>query len=99
MFAFLFALQQDLPPVDAAKSLTLEQAVQVAYRDNPQLKASRYQVEAARANMSGQRAPINPTFTYAGLNNTVTPQPTLNVTDPSNYSLLLTLETNGANQW
>ena len=83
---------------DAAK-ITLEQAIQIAYKENAQMRASRYQVEAAVANLSGQRAPINPTFNYSGLNNSVAPAPTLNFSDPSNYSLIFTVETNGANQW
>jgi len=89
----------DLPSVSPANGLTLEQAVQAAMRDNAQTKASRALVEAARANLSGQRAPINPTFTYAGLNNSVAPQPTLDFNDPSNYSFLFTVETNGGMQW
>jgi len=89
----------ELPSVAGGNRVTLEQAVQIAFRDNAQVKASRYQVEAAYANLTGQRAPINPTFTYGGLNNTVAPAPTLDLNDPSNYSFLFTFETNGANQW
>jgi len=82
-----------------ASGLSLEQAVQAAMRDNSQMKASRSLVEAAKANLTGQRAPINPMFTYGGLNNSVAPPPTLNVNNPSNYGFTFTVETNGANQW
>lgn len=92
-------LSLDLPVVGESAKITLEQAVQIAFRGNAQIQASKSQVEAARANLAGQRAPINPTFNYGGLNNSVAPFPTLNVSDPSNYGVVLTFETNGANQW
>lgn len=88
-----------LPSVDVGGELTLEQAVQAAMRDNAQTKASRSLVDAAKANLAGQRVPVNPSFTYGGLNNTVAPAPTLNVNDPSNYGVMFTVETNGAMQW
>ena len=89
----------ELTSVPESGRLTLQQAVLAAMRDNAQVKASRSLVEAAAANLSGQRAPLNPTFQYGGLNNTVAPPPTLNVSDPSNYGITFTVETNGANQW
>ncbi len=89
----------ELPVVASSAKITLEQAVQIAFKENAQIKASQFQVQAAAANLTGQRAPLNPMFNYGGLNNSVAPFPTLNVNDPSNYGVTLTVETNGANQW
>ena len=88
-----------LPEIKDSERITLERAVEIAFQENAQIKASRYQIEAAKANLSGQRAPINPTLTYGGLNNTVAPAPTLDVNNPSNYGVLFTVETNGAISW
>lgn len=59
---------------------------------NPLLTASAHQVAGARANLSGQRVPVNPTLNYAGLNNTVA---SLNPGNPANYNIYYTLETSG----
>ncbi len=88
-----------LAEVPLEKMISLSDAIEVATKFNAQARAAHFQVEAAAANLSGQRSPLNPTFTYAGLNNTVAPAPTLNINEPSNYGLLFTVETNGANQW
>ena len=80
------------PPVAAAQKLTLAQALAIALRDNPQIAQAAHQLASARYNLSGQRAPINPTAGFASLNNSVT---SLNPTDPANYSFYATLETSG----
>ena len=88
----------DLPPaVPPANQLTLVQAIQTGLRDNPQVAAAHYSVISARENYNSQKAPLNPTFSYAALNNTVAP---LSWSDGfnqgANYSAYVTLETNGA---
>jgi cobalt-zinc-cadmium efflux system outer membrane protein len=79
-------------PTPATAKLTLAQALDLALKQNPQILQATYQVASARANLSSQRAPINPTLSYSGLNNTVT---TGNFGNPSNYALYATIETSG----
>src|SRR5579871_2072227 len=80
------------PPVPDGAKLTLTQAVDLALKQNPQILQATYQVASAHANLSSQRAPVNPTLSYSGLNNTVT---TGNFGNPSNYALYATIETSG----
>ncbi len=80
------------PAVSPAQQVTLAQAVATALRDNPQITQATHQVLSARNNLSGQRAPVNPTAGFANLNNTVT---SINPADPSNYSFYGTVETSG----
>ena len=88
----------DAPPTVAeGDRLTLRQAVTIGLRDNPQSAYARYTVDSARENLTSQRAPINPTLQYSGLNNTVASA--TNVTNPANYVAYVTLETNGAQRW
>ena len=79
-------------PVAAEQKLTLAQALDMALRDNPQIAQATHQVRSARNNLSGQRAPLNPGFTFAGLNNTVS---SFSPTSPANYGLTYTVETSG----
>src|SRR5580692_2267723 len=55
----------ELPvPVPAAGQLSLNQALQVGLRQNPQIAAAKSSIVSARENYNSQRAPINPYFTY-----------------------------------
>jgi len=78
-------------------ALTLVQAEALAEQGNVQILLSGYQIGSARANLSGQRAPLNPTINYASLNNLVAPTNGFGVLN--NYSAYLTLETNGAQRY
>ncbi len=69
----------------------------MAEKNNLQAQQSRYQIGSARANLSSQRAPLNPTVNYAALNNLVAP--TSGFSNLSNYSAYVTLETNGARRY
>ena len=80
------------PPVTAEQKLTLAQALALALRDNPQITQATHQVRSARNNLSGQRAPLNPGFNFAGLNNTVG---SFSPASPANYGLTYTVETSG----
>jgi cobalt-zinc-cadmium efflux system outer membrane protein len=80
------------PPVPKAQQITLAQAIGIALQQNPQQLAANHQVAGARANLSGQRAPLNPMIAYAGVNNTVT---SIDPGNLDNYSLYFTLETSG----
>ena len=84
-------------PVAPGQALTLDQAEALAERNNLQVRQSGYQTGSARANLSSQRAPLNPTLNYANLNNLVAP--TNGFGTLGNYSAYLTLETNGANRY
>ena len=84
-------------PVAPEQALTLDQAEGLAEQNNLQVKQSGYQIGSARANLSSQRAPLNPTLNYANLNNLVAP--TNGFGTLGNYSAYLTLETNGANRY
>ncbi len=84
------------PPVAAAQALTLNQAEALAEKNNLQAQQSRYQIGSARANLSSQRAPLNPTINYAALNNLVAPT---NFSNLGNYTAYVTLETNGARRY
>lgn len=81
-------------PVEPAQALTLAQAEDLARTGNLQIQQASHQIQSARANLSSQRAPINPTLDYAALNNTVAPIDGFGML--SNYSAYVTIETNGA---
>jgi outer membrane protein TolC len=84
-------------PAPTQNRMTLVQAIQTGLRDNPQNTAARYSVQSAHANYDSQRAPINPTFQYGALNNTVAPADIgTGLGQAANYSVYVTLETNGA---
>ncbi len=94
-----YALGQDplpkpvLPPeVPVAQRLTLSQAIDAAFRNNPQRLASGHMVASSRNNLSSQRAIINPNIQFSGLNNTVS---SLNFRNPSNYVFSGVIETSG----
>lgn len=80
------------PAVPAAQRLTLAQAVQVGLGKNPLITASEHQVTGARANLSGQRAPANPTLNLTGSSNT---SGFFDPSDPTKYGVLFTVETSG----
>jgi cobalt-zinc-cadmium efflux system outer membrane protein len=80
------------PPVPLALQLTLAQAIVLADKQSPQNLQATYQVASSRANLSSQRAPLNPTLGYSGINNTVG---TGNFGNPDNYALYGTVETSG----
>jgi cobalt-zinc-cadmium efflux system outer membrane protein len=86
------ALPEPPPPVPAPARLTLTQAIELALKQNPQVAQATFQVASARANLAGQRAPVNPVFSYGGLNNTIG---TGNFGNPDNYALFGTIETSG----
>ncbi|HLK58367.1 MAG TPA: TolC family protein [Chthonomonadaceae bacterium] len=86
-----------LPPeVPPAERMTLVQAVDFGLKHSPQILASHYNAEGARANYVGQRSPANPTFNYSGLNNSVT---SFDFANRANYSLYLPVETSGKLYW
>ena len=84
-------------PVAPEQALTLDQAEALAESGNIQVQQSGYQVGSARANLSSQRAPLNPTLNYASLNNLVAPTNGFGML--GNYSAYVTLETNGAQRY
>jgi outer membrane protein TolC len=88
----------DLPaPVPPANRLSLRQAVQSGLHDNPQITSARYAVLSAHENYNSQKSPINPTISYAALNNSVAPADFVTgFALRSNYSAYVTIETNGA---
>ena len=79
-------------PVASEQRISMARAIDISLRDNPQVSVSEHQVKAARANLAGQSAPVNPTVDYAGLNNTVG---TTQFTNLNNYAGYVTLETSG----
>jgi len=83
------------PPVPTANQLSLEKAQKLAFQLNPSIRSALANVKSARSNLEGQRVPANPQFMISGINNAVTDS----LNQPSDYSFLLTLETNGAIQW
>lgn len=82
-------------PIPQGRKINLSQAI-AASEHNPLLLAAIHQINGARANLSGQRVPINPTINYAGLNNTVA---SLNPGDLTNYNIYFPLETSGRQRW
>jgi len=91
-------LAGEIPPTVApSQALTLDQAEALAEQENIQIRQSGYQTGSARANLSSQRAPLNPTINYASLNNLVAP--TNGFGTLNNYSAYVTLETNGAQRY
>jgi len=84
------------PPIPPAQKLTLSQAQEIAQQNSPILMAATYQVASAKANLSSQRAPVNPMFNIGGLNNSVSP---FDLGNASNYGILFTIETNGGIGW
>jgi len=88
------------PKVPAAQQLTLAQALEYARSNSPLLQGALYQVASARANLSGQRAPVNPIFNVGGLNNSTGPSVgPLDLGRASNYAFAFTVETNGGIGW
>jgi cobalt-zinc-cadmium efflux system outer membrane protein len=85
-----------MAPYDAEK-LTLARALDEASKHSPLLTQAKAQVEGAKANLAGQRAPANPTLTISNPN---TPPPSgPNFKDLADYQLSVPIETNGAMSW
>jgi cobalt-zinc-cadmium efflux system outer membrane protein len=72
-------------------SLTLSEAIDIAFHNNPSQQIALHSELSARQNYLSQGSPVNPYFQYGGLNNSVG---VLNgFGTASNYSFYLTLET------
>lgn len=83
----------DTPPaVPANRAINYAQALTLALRDNPQITQTTHQLLSARNNLSSQRAPVNPTFAFSGINNTVGSFSPFTL---ANYAFYLTVETSG----
>jgi len=85
--------------VDPAQAISLDQAQRLAGAHNPQILAANQTVTSAQLNLKSERAPINPTVGYSGLNNTVGSTDLSALDNSSNYVGYVTLETNGAQHW
>jgi cobalt-zinc-cadmium efflux system outer membrane protein len=81
-----------IAPVPAENRLSLAQALAIAGHQSPLIASAGYQVQSARENLNSQRAPLNPTFSFAGINNTVAP---LSLGNAANYSVAAIIETSG----
>ena len=95
-----------IPPVElpvavpAAGQLSLNQALQLGLRQNPQIAGAKSSIVSARENYNSQKAPINPYITYGAPNNEVAPGDyEAGFTQGSNYTFYYTLETNGAQKF
>jgi cobalt-zinc-cadmium efflux system outer membrane protein len=82
--------------VAPTEAMTLSEAEAIAASSNLQIAQAVHQIASAHDNLVSQRAPINPTIAFSGLNNTVAPTA---VDNTSNYVGYLTLETNGAQRF
>lgn len=91
----------ELPvPVPAEGHLSLNQALQLGLKQNPQIAGAKSSIVSARENYNSQRSPINPYLTYGAPNNEVAPGDyTAGFTQGSNYTFYYTLETNGAQKY
>lgn len=70
------AAQPAAPPARAPEVLTLERAIEIAMRQQPSLRQSKAQVEAARGRVDLARVPLKPTLSVDGslaTGSTVTP--------------------------
>jgi len=93
--------QVELPvPVPVMGQLSLNQALQLGLRQNPQIAAAKSSIVSARENYNSQKAPINPYFTYGALNDEVAPGNwQQGFTEGENYVFYYTFETNGAQKY
>jgi outer membrane protein TolC len=91
----------ELPiPVPAASQLSLNQALQLGLRQNPQIAGAKSSIVSARENYNSQRSPLNPYYTYGALNDEVAPSDWRNgFSEGSNSVFYYTLETNGAQKY
>jgi outer membrane protein, heavy metal efflux system len=80
------------PPVPVAQQITLNQALDLAQRNNPLMTVTVHQIAGAKANLAGQRAPLNPVLNLTGQTNT---SDFFDPTDPTKYGLVTTLEISG----
>lgn len=88
------ARAQEASPGGASPlSLTLDQAVALAVRNNPSEAIAIHSELSARQNYLSQSAPVNPTVSYSGLNNSVAPFSGFG--NGSNYAAYATVETSG----
>jgi cobalt-zinc-cadmium efflux system outer membrane protein len=81
-----------IPAVPQSQKITLDQAMQTAFQKNPLVQIAQHQVAGAKDNLYGQSKPLNPTISYAGVNNTVV---TNDFGSSANYSVQATVETSG----
>lgn len=72
--------------------LSLEEAIREGFVRNPIALQTQFSVEGSRAFLASQRAPLNPTFNFGGVNNSVALP---DFGDSSNYGLSFTIETSG----
>jgi outer membrane protein TolC len=83
--------------VSASNRLTLDQAVQLGLRVNPQIAAASSAIVSAHENYNSQKSPVNPTLGYGALNDAVAP---LNYgygfDIGDNWTYYATVETSGA---
>jgi len=87
-------------PVPAAAQLSLNQALQLGLRQNPQIAAAKSSIVSARENYNSQKAPLNPYITYGAPNNEVAPGDYgAGFAQGANYTFYYTLETNGAQKF
>lgn len=84
----------------ASDIFDLSRAVEYGLRENPQIKAAAFAVESAKQNYNSLRAPVNPNFNYAGLNNTVALASwSSGFASGYDYTTYVTLETSGAQRF
>src|SRR5579871_2123015 len=57
-------------PVPDTQKITLTQALAQAQQNSPLLAAAGHEVAGAKANLSGQRAPVNPILNLTAITNT-----------------------------
>jgi outer membrane protein TolC len=85
-----------LPPMPAAvpqnQQLTLKQALDVGASQSPLISAAQHTAQGARNNLSGQKAPLNPTLTFAAINNSFVPLTWDSLGNAANYSVTLPIE-------
>ena len=72
--------------------LSLDEAIRDGFSHNPVVLQTRFSVEGSRAFLASQRAPLNPTFNFGGVNNSVALP---DFGDSANYGLSFTVETSG----
>jgi outer membrane protein TolC len=81
------------PQMPISGSLTLSQAVDLAFQNNPSQQIALHSELSARQNYLSQGAPVNPYIQYGGINNSVGVVNGFGTA--SNYAFYLTLETSG----
>src|SRR5579884_2336020 len=70
-------------PVAPDQKLTFEQALAIGAKQSPVVGAAEHTSLEARHNLSGQKQPLNPSFTFAAVNNSFVPLQGNQLTNPS----------------